>query len=136
MTIPESVLPQQDLDKLDGAGIADALSRRYPHDDWLAAVAKGAVVNRSEVESHLSPGVAPPESILRAIRDIERHLAPPDPTSTENVFSAQTNDDDAMMEVDGEAGMTISPSPKPHPSKSNSPNEMGVRPEDRQYDET
>ncbi len=40
-----------------------------------------------------------------------------------------------MMEVDGEAGLQIVPSPKPHPSRSNSRHEQGVRPEDHENNE-
>ncbi len=115
-----------------GPHLAAALTERHPHEDWLAALAKGAVMSRGDVEQILMSEAPLPQTILDAVLDLEQTLAPPDPSGADDLFEARTNADDAMMEVDGEAGMQTVPSPKPHPSRSNSLHEQGVREEDHE----
>lgn len=109
----------------NGADLAVMLAGRYPGRDWLAALAKGAVMPRADVERHMQSTYPPPGSILRAIEDLDQTLDPGDPGAGDDVFAADTNDDVARMEVDAEAGMTVSPAPKTSPSRSGSPHEMG-----------
>ena len=113
--------------QLDGAQLVAELSQRYPDADWLAALAKGAVMSRSEVDGHINAGSPLPDRIVQAVQQIEDHLSPPDPADQSNVFAAQTNDDAAQMEVDGEAGLTVLPGARPNPSKSDSIHSMGQR---------
>ncbi len=115
-----------------GPHLAAALAERHPHEDWLAALAKGAVMSRGDVKRILLSEAPLPQAILDAVVDLERMLIPPDPSGTDDLFEARTNDGDARMEVDGEAGLHTVPSPKPHPSRSNSLYEQGVREEDRE----
>lgn len=120
---------------IDGTSLASTLARRHPDEDWLAALAKGAVMSRCDVERILESSDPVPPMILEAAAAIDRTLQPPDPSSSDDVFEAKTNDQDAQFEVDSEAGLTNLPSPKPHPSRSDSPDAMGVRKDDRQNNE-
>lgn len=115
-----------------GPALAAALTERHPHEDWLAALAKGAVMSRGDVERILTTEAPLPQTILDAVIDLENTLTPPDPAGADDLFEARTNDTDAMMEVDGEAGLQTVPSPKPHPSRSNSLHEQGVREKDHE----
>jgi len=127
--------PPLDTGAASGPELAAALSRRHPNDDWLAALAKGAVMNRGDVEEILRSDAPPPQQIIDAVTALETVLRPPDPEARDDVFEAQTNAQDAVMEVDGEAGLQTVASPKPHPSRSNSPDEQGVREGDYQNNE-
>ena len=118
-----------------GRELSLELARRYPNDDWVAALAKGAVMNRGDVERILQTEVPVSEGILEAAMNLEQTITPPDPQAQDDLFEAQTNARDAVMEVDGEAGLNMVPSPKPHPSRTNSPNEQGVRGEDYENQE-
>ncbi len=117
-----------------GRSLADLLARRHPGEDWIAALAKGAVMSRPDVEAILASDDPAPPAILEAASSLEAMLQPPDPYGQDDIFEARTNDDQAVMEVDGEAGLTNVPSSKPHPSRSNSRHEMGERKEDCQND--
>jgi len=117
-----------------GAELVAMLSSRHPDVDWLAALAKGAVMSRADVEDMLSGPAPLPAVLIDAASDLDRTIVPGDPTARDDVFGAQTNDADSPMEVDAEAGLTTVPSSKPHPSRSNSLNEMGERTEDYQND--
>ncbi len=121
---------------MNGAELAVALAKRYPGEDWLAALAKSAVMPRGEVERHLQASAPPPGSLLRAIEGMDAALDPPDPQATDDVFAASTNDRDAQLEVDSEAGHVVLPHPKPSPSKSNSPNELGTRTDEHMVDDS
>lgn len=122
-------------DRPTGLALAERLARRHPGEDWIAALAKGAVMSRGELEGILASDEPAPPPILSAAAELEELLRRPDPQGQDDVFEARTNDVAAPIEVDAEAGLTTVASPKPHPSKSNSPNEMGVRKEDYQNDE-
>lgn len=126
--------PSSDPLPQDGRGLADALARRYPADDWLAALAKGAVMSRGDVEAHLLSAEPMPSAILEAAAQLDELLRPPE--AGDHVFAAETNDEAAAIETDAEAGLHVLPGPKQHPSRSNSPDEMGQREGDYQYDRT
>ena len=117
-----------------GRSLAEWLASRHPGEDWIAALAKGAVMNRPDIEAILASDEAAPPAIIEAAQNLEAMLQPPNPAGQDDIFEARTNDDQAVMEVDGEAGLNTVPSSKPHPSKSNSPDEMGERKEDYQND--
>lgn len=111
-----------------GPEVAAALSRAYPGQDWIAALGRGALLSRSDVETCLVTEAPVPPALLDAYTEIERHLDLGQPTATDDVFAASTNDTDAPMEVDAEAGMTVSPGAKMAPSRTGSPHEMGEKP--------
>ncbi len=125
-----------DPGSITGTDLAATLAARYPREDWLAALAKGAVMSRGDVARILHAEGPLPAVIVHAALDLEALLATPERTRGDDVFAARTNADDAMMEVDGEAGLQTVPSPKPHPSRSNSPHEQGVREGDRESNDT
>ncbi len=130
-------LPALPIDPATATGpdLAAALTERHPGEDWLAALAKGAVMSRGDVSRILLSGEPLPQTILDAVIQLEQTLTPPDPSRTDDVFAARTNDGDARMEVDGEAGLHTNPSPKPHPSQSNSLHEQGVRKDEYENNE-
>jgi hypothetical protein len=113
----------------DGASLALDCARRHPGQDWLAALAKGARMNRAEVEDHLRATTPAPRALVDAARDLDALLAPPDADASDHVFAAETNSDAAPMEVDAEAGMIVTPGEKPRPSQSGSRHEAGAKPE-------
>jgi hypothetical protein len=130
----QQTIPRPEGSAPTGLALAERLARRHPAEDWVAALAKGAVMSRIEVEAALASDQPAPPRILAAVDALERMLQPPDPQGQDDVFEARTNDRDATMEVDAEAGLTNVPSPKPHPSRSDSPHSMGERKEDYQND--
>lgn len=112
-----------------GRRLALALQKRFPEHDWLAALAKAAVLPRGEVERLLQLEAPPPPALMEAAREVETLLAEPaQPGSNDHVFAATTNDTDVPMEVDREAGMTASPENKGMPSQTGSEHEMRTRP--------
>jgi hypothetical protein len=113
--------------EMTGPHVARDLSRRFPDVDWIAALAKGAVASRADVEAMLASSARLPDRILLAAEEIERHIHPGDPAAADDVFAASTNADAAPIEVDAEAGAVVLPAPKPHPSRSGSRHEMGER---------
>jgi hypothetical protein len=119
-----------------GEAVRRDLERRYPDRDWLAALAKAAVASRADVEAMLDAEFIPPE-LEQAAAEVDALMAPPDPGAADRdrPFSASTNDADAIMEVDGEAGLNATPAPKWRPSQTGSPHEAGERPApvDRQH---
>lgn len=112
-----------------GRNLALALRRRFPEQDWLGALAKAAVLPRGEVEWLLQQEGPPPPELVRAADEVEGLLAEPaqDAAQDDHAFAATTNDADAPMEVDREAGMTVSPANKGMPSRSGSAYEMRIR---------
>jgi hypothetical protein len=108
-----------------GPMLARELSSRFPQEDWLAALGRGAVLPRVEVEQWLATDSPVPPALLKAAQDIERHLDLGQPGHGDHIFRARTNAPDAPMEVDAEAGMTVTPGAKMAPSKTGSPFEMG-----------
>ncbi len=117
-------------DALTGANGQEAavmLARRYPGQDWLAAVAKGAVMSRGEVERHFQMSGPLPDELAAAVAEIDRHLETPDAGARDHVFAADTNDHAAAIEVDGEAGLNVVPGPQPKPARAGSVHEMGQK---------
>lgn len=119
-----------------GLELASMLAARYPDEDWLAAIAKGAVMPRADVERALQSPEPPPGSILRAIEDIDLTLTPGDPAADDHVFAARDASGAARMEVDAEAGLNVLVSPKTSPSKSGSPYEAGEDKDQRMVDDS
>jgi hypothetical protein len=111
-----------------GPQVAAALSHAYSGQDWIAALGRGTLLPRAEVEQYLVTDAPVPPALLQAYQDIEQHLHLGTPTAKDDVFNATTNDADAPMEVDAEAGMTVSPGAKMAPSQTGSPHEMGEKP--------
>lgn len=116
-----------------GPALALALQRRHPDQDWLAALAMAACRPRGDVERDLQEeGVLPPAlreaagqvySVLQA-----RDVAAQDAAGRDDIFAARTNDRDAPMEVDSEAGTIVQPANKGMPSQSGSDHEMRTKP--------
>jgi hypothetical protein len=120
--------PEPDLGRINnGQELARALERRYPDRDWLAALAKAAVVPRAEAERMLA-GETLPDTLLDAVKALPDVIDPGDPDATDDIFDADTNADAAAMEIDGEAGMVVSPSNKGMPSQTGSEHEMRTKP--------
>jgi hypothetical protein len=115
-----------------GPALALALQRRHPGQDWLAALAMAARRPRGDIERYLKEdGELPPflrkaseqvATLLHQQADAMRGTVPQD-----NVFEAQTNDRDAPMEIDSEAGTIVQPSNKGMPSRSGSEHEMRTK---------
>jgi hypothetical protein len=121
-TRPEPVLGEM----TSGRELVRAMERLYPDRDWLAALAKAAVVPRAEVERMLA-GETLPDTLTNAVKALPETLDPGDPDATDDIFDADTNADAAVMEVDGEAGMVVSPSNKGMPSQTGSEHEMRTK---------
>lgn len=119
---------QDAMPRTSGRLLAMALNDRFPDRDWLAALAKAAMLPRSEVERLLRREEAPPASLVEAAREIETLLDVPTVAGPrDHRFAATTNDTDAPMEIDHEAGMVTSPSSKDMPSQTGSRHEMRTR---------
>jgi hypothetical protein len=110
------------------AELAALLRPRLGNEDWIAALAKAAVVPRADVEAALAGEGPLPRWIVEAAGAVETETAPGRIDRSDHVFAARTNDVDAPMEVDAEAGMTVAPGAKMAPSETGSPHEMGERP--------
>jgi hypothetical protein len=119
---------EADLGRMsNGQELARALEIRYPDRDWLAALAKAAVVPRIEIERMLA-GETLPDTLTNAVKALPRTLDPGDPDAIDDIFDAGTNAASAAMEIDGEAGMVVSPSNKGMPSQTGSEHEMRTQP--------
>lgn len=120
MTRREPDLPSE------GPALARELQRRHPEQDWLAALAKAAGKARGDVERYLQEHGTLPAALRQAAGDVGRLLAP-DSAPGRDAF-ARTNDVDAPMEVDAEAGAVVQPANKGMPSLSGSEHEMRAKP--------
>ncbi|MET3889182.1 hypothetical protein ABIE41_000258 [Bosea sp. OAE506] len=116
-----------------GPALALALQRRHPGRDWLAALAMAARRPRGDIERYLQEdGVLPP-FLRAAAAEVATLLQSQDAATqaaaaTDDVFAARTNDADAPMEIDSEAGTIVQPSSKSMPSQSGSEHEMRTKP--------
>jgi hypothetical protein len=123
MTDPTRAEP--DLPR-EGPALARELQRRHPGDDWLAALSKAAGKPRGDVERYLQEPGTLPQELNEAARQVGSLLSP-DAAPGRDAF-ARTNDVDAPMEVDAEAGAVVLPSNKGMPSQSGSEHEMRTKP--------
>jgi hypothetical protein len=103
-----------------GRSLALVLQQRFPSDDWLGALAKAAVRPRGDIECLLQQEDDVPDHVHDALAQIGDALDTGDAGARDDVFKASTNDADASMEVDREAGVIVQPADKPMPSRSGS----------------
>lgn len=116
-----------------GPALALALQRRHPGQDWLAALAMAARRPRGDIERYLQEEGELPPFLREAARQVAPLLRPQDAAAQDaagrdDVFAARTNDRDAPMEIDAEAGTVVQPSNKGMPSQSGSEHEMRTKP--------
>lgn len=116
-----------------GPALALALQRRHSGHDWLAALAMAARRPRGDIERYLQEDGQLPPFLREAAGQVaallsQQESATQDAQNRGNVFAAQTNDNDAPMEIDSEAGTVVQPSNKGMPSQSGSEHEMRTKP--------
>jgi hypothetical protein len=114
----------------EGAAFAAAMERHFSGEDWVAALAKACIWPRERVQNCLIAGTPVPSELHDAALQVDELLTPPDIGAQDHVFAATTNDAQAAMEVDSEAGMILSPSDKPQPARSRSEHSMRMQPSD------
>ncbi|MET3889121.1 hypothetical protein ABIE41_000197 [Bosea sp. OAE506] len=111
-----------------GPALALALQRRHPGRDWMAALAMAARRPRGDVERYLQEDGELPPFLREASGEVEALLRPQNGDRRDDIFAARTNDVDAPMEIDSEAGTIVQPSNKGMPSQSGSEPEMRTKP--------
>ncbi len=111
-----------------GPALALALQRRHPGRDWMAALAMAARRPRGDVERYLQEDGELPPFLREASAEVEALLRPQNGDGRDDIFAARTNDVDAPMEIDSEAGTIVQPSNKGMPSQSGSEHEMRTQP--------
>lgn len=114
----------------EGAAFAAAMDARFSGEDWVGALAKACIWPRERVLHALTAGSTVPPELQQAAGEVDALLTPVDTGAQDHVFAATTNDADASMEVDAEAGMVLSPSDKPQPAASSSPFSMRTQPDE------
>lgn len=62
--------------EITGLRLARTLAHAYPDRDWIAALGRGAVMPRADIEQLLAGQGALPKALLKAADEIERHLDP------------------------------------------------------------
>lgn len=111
-----------------GPALALALQRRHPGRDWMAALAMAARRPRGDVERYLQEDGELPPFLREASAEVEALLQSRTGDGRDDIFAARTNDVDAPMEIDSEAGAIVQPSNKGMPSQSGSEHEMRTKP--------